>query len=117
MLDANHTDAGPESSLSLLEQALQNASATRMHKRSADFAEAYPTIEQYLARKVPQKAVLEQFNAIYGHTLHPPRFRKMLEDERARRHQAGETVSCGSCGRELSASVECSTESSKGDGE
>ena len=113
MLDVNHTDAVPESSLTLLEQALQNASATRKHKRDADFAEAYPTIEQYLARKVPQKTVLEQFNAIYGHTFHPPRFRKMLEDERARRQRAGDTVSCGSCGRELGASVEYATESSK----
>lgn len=117
MDDINQAGAELASPLSLLEQALQNASASHRHKRDADFAEAYPTIEQYLARKVSQKAVLEQFNVVYGHTIHPPRFRKMLEDERARRRQAGDMVSCGSCGRELSASVEYSTESSKGDDE
>lgn len=93
------------SRLMIFGQSLETAAVNGKHKKDADFAEAYPTIEQHLARKVPQKVVLEKFNAAYGHTFHPPGFRKMLEAERKRRAEAGDLVACTLCGQHLSAAI------------
>lgn len=90
-----------ESPLKILELALQEAAAGGKNKKQADFNEAYPLIEQHLAKKVPFKVVLEQFNAAYGHKVHPPRFRKMLMDERNRRSMTGEVMVCSACGQQL----------------
>ena len=81
--------------LSLQEEAVGK------HKKSADFEEAYPTLEQHLKRKVPLKVVLAKFNVAYGHGLHPPAFRKLLEAERKRRAESGNAVACRACGQSL----------------
>ncbi|WP_374499709.1 hypothetical protein [Pseudoxanthomonas sp.] len=93
--------AGAGSPLRKLELALQQEAAGGRNKKDADFREAYPLIERYLASKVSQKVCLERFNAAYGHKLHPPRFRKMLEEERERRVQGGEDAMCPACGQKL----------------
>ncbi len=101
-----YTEVDKEASrLMIFDQSLETAAVNGKHKKKADFAEAYPTMEQHLARKVPQKVVLEKFNAAYGHTLHPPGFRKMLEAERKYRAEAGDLVTCTLCGHQLSAVV------------
>jgi hypothetical protein len=91
------------SPLKKLEVALQQELAGGKSKKDADFKEAYPLIEQHLARKVSQKVLLDKFNAAYGHKLHPPRFRMMLEAERRRRAESGEHAMCATCGQKLHA--------------
>lgn len=91
------------SRLMIFGQSLEKAAVNGKHQKDADFAEAYPTMEQYLAGKVPQKLVLQKFNETYGYTLHPPGFRKMLDEERRRRKESGEVVACPTCGKHLDA--------------
>ena len=93
--------AGAGSPLKKLELALQQEVAGGKNKKDADFREAYPLIEQHLASKVSQKVLLGKFNAAYGHKLHPPRFRKMLEAERKRRSENGDDAMCSACGQQL----------------
>ena len=95
----SETVAGNPSPLKKLELALQKEQVGTKHKKETDIAEAFPTIEQHLVRKVPVKVALEMFNLAYGHKIHPPRFRKMLEDERKRRAGLGEVVACSVCGQ------------------
>ena len=94
-----------ESPLNILEAALQTALVNGKSKKEADFKEAYPLIEQNLAKKVPFKMVLELFNTAYGHKLHPPRFRKLLLDERQRRAVVGDELLCVTCGQAMGAKV------------
>jgi hypothetical protein len=81
--------------------ALKEEFVGSMDKIDTDFVEAYPIIEKHLACKVSQKTVLATFNSAYGHAIHPPRFRTMLEAERKRRSQNGEEVVCATCGQQL----------------
>lgn len=101
MSTLNDAIAGHHSPLKKLEMALQHEVLGSKHKKDADFSEAYPIIEQHLACKVSQKVVLTKFNAAYGHAIHPPRFRKMLDEERKRRAEAGDVATCTSCGQAL----------------
>lgn len=87
--------------LEIFELALQQAPIKSVNQKENDVREAYPAIVQSLARKVPQKVILEKFNEAYGYTLHPPRFRKLLEDERKRRADAGDVAVCKECGQQL----------------
>lgn len=112
----NEVMAGAASPLKKLELALQQEATGGRHKKVADFKEAYPLIEQHLARKVSQKALLDKFNAAYGHKVHPPRFRKMLEEERHRRSESGEDAICIACAQRLHTAPEAVTEDS-GDSE
>ena len=102
----NEIFADATSSLKKLELALQQEVAVGRNKKEADFKEAYPLIEQHLARKVSQKVLLDKFNAAYGHKLHPPRFRKMLEVERKRRSENDEDAMCAACGQKFHAAGE-----------
>ncbi|MGS1120363.1 hypothetical protein [Rhodanobacter sp. UC4436_H3] len=95
--------AGNTSPLEKLEQALQKKAVGGKQKKEADFAEAYPVMEQHLGRKVPVKVVMEMFGEAYGYVIHPPRFRQMLEAERKRRAEAGDWVTCAGCGQRLPA--------------
>ena len=100
------------SRLMIFGQSLETAAVNGKHKKDADFAEAYPTMEQHLARKVPQKVVLEKFNTAYGHTLHPPAFRKLLDEERKRREENGEVVACPACGQQLPSAIKVAEDGS-----
>lgn len=91
--------AGELSPLEILKQSLQAVATMGKKQKELDFAEAYPLIEEHLHRKVPIKDVIESFKAAYGHVLHPPRFRKMLDQERKRRAESGDLPGCGTCGR------------------
>lgn len=97
----NENVAGDKSPLDKMELALQQAAVGGENQKDAHFKEAYPLIEQHLAAKVSQKVVLDTFNAAYGYKLHPPRFRKMLLDERKRRAETGDVVICTACSRPL----------------
>ena len=101
----SETLGGSPSPLKKLELALQSELIGNKHKKESDMTEAFPVIEQHLVRKVPVKVALEMFNVAYGHKIHPPRFRKMLEDERKRRAELGDVVACSACGQELMAAI------------
>ena len=79
-------------------QAIQPSSRRRNNEA---FGEAYDEIEQRLAAKVPQKAILTAFNSAYGLKVSPAGFRQLLETERERRQLSGEMPLCRSCGRPL----------------
>lgn len=103
----NHQDetTGELSPFEILKQSLQAVASTSRKQKEVDFAEAYPLIEEHLHRKVPVKDVIESFKGAYGHALHPPRFRKMLDQERKRRAESGDLLGCGTCGRPYDPSV------------
>lgn len=103
--------------LKFLELALQEALANGKNKKEADFKEAYPLIEQNLAKKVPFKIVMETFNKAYGYTLHAPRFRKFLLDERKRRAEAGDELLCDSCGQAINQHENVTTQSNDVEGQ
>ncbi len=96
---------GNNSPLEKLEQALQKEAVGGKRKKEADFAEAYPVIEQHLARKVPVKVVIETVGNAYGYVIHAPLFRKMLEAERKRRGESGDLVNCAACGQQLPSAI------------
>jgi hypothetical protein len=79
-------------------QAIQPSSRRRNNEA---FGEAYVEIEQRLAAKVPQKAILAAFNKAYGLKVSPTGFRQLLDAERERRQLSGEMPLCRSCGRPL----------------
>lgn len=97
--------AGNTSSLKKLEQALQKEAVGGKQKKESDFAEAYTIIEQHLGRKVPVKVVIKMFGEAYGYVIHAPRFRQLLEAERKRRAEAGDSVICSGCGQQLPAAM------------
>ncbi len=98
--------AGDPTPLKKLALALQSELVTGKGKKEADFKEAYELLEQNLTLGVSQKVVLARFNAAYGHTIHPPRFRKMLEEERSRRAESGDVAMCSACGQHLESAVD-----------
>lgn len=87
--------------LSRLERELEATDSKKKHHEEGLFGEAYALIEQSLARNVPQKMIIEKFNAVYGLKLHPARFRQMLGEERSRRNQTGDLAKCKTCGHVL----------------
>lgn len=93
------------SRLMIFGQSLETAAVGGKHQKDADFAKAFQTIELHLTRKVPQKVILAKFNEAFGHTLYPPGFRKMLDEERKRRKESGEDVTCTLCGQQLPVAV------------
>ncbi|HEL3759486.1 TPA: hypothetical protein UMV36_003926 [Stenotrophomonas maltophilia] len=97
---------GDKAPLQKLEMLLEREAIGGKNKRAIDFAEAYPLIEQHLSNKVPQKTVLEKFNAAYGHTIYAPQFRKLLDAERKRRAEIGQVMACAACGNQLPSTME-----------
>ena len=97
-MSGNEPNDNAESPFNRLEIALKKAVTRGTGKRTSDFKEAYPLIEQHLARKVSHKLLLDTFNTAYGHKLYPASFRKMLEVERGLRSGNGDQAQCSACG-------------------
>jgi hypothetical protein len=72
--------------------------STRCRKDTL-FAAAYPGIIRAMARQVPQKDILAALRQC-GLSIHPSRFRSMLEAE-AQRHVNGDAITCAACGLPL----------------
>lgn len=87
--------------LERLENALNQVSSSGKSKLERDFKEAYPLLEQHLARKMRKKLLMEQFNTAYEHEITLIQFRKLLNAERERRKNEGQEVTCASCGNPL----------------
>ena len=97
----NEIVAGANPALEKLAIALQQEIAAGKNKKAIDFKEAYPLIEQHLTNNGSQKAACDKFNAAYGHKLHQPQFRKMLNAERMSREASGDGVRCIHCNTPL----------------
>lgn len=89
------------SPLAALEKALGEQSTKGKGKLEQDFRQAYPVLEQHIAKKMRKKILVDQFNAAYKHELNLIQFRKLLKEERARRHAEGDAARCQSCGHLL----------------
>ncbi|HDX0923189.1 TPA: hypothetical protein RNS88_003108 [Stenotrophomonas maltophilia] len=89
------------SPLAVLEKALSEQSTKGKGKLEQDFRQAYPILEQHIAKKMRKKILVEQFNAAYKHDLTLIQFRKLLKEERSRRHAEGDAARCQSCGHLL----------------
>lgn len=87
--------------LERLKNLLQDELCIGKSKKEMDFRDAYPILEEHLNNKISQRIVLEKFNAAYGHKLHPPGFRKLLNQERKRREETGDTLICRTCGQKV----------------
>ncbi len=89
------------SPLDALTHALGEQLSKGKNKLEQDFREAYPILEEHIARKMRKKVLVDQFNAAYKHELNLIQFRKLLNLERARRHADGDATRCQSCGQLL----------------
>ncbi|HEL7888373.1 hypothetical protein [Stenotrophomonas maltophilia] len=93
------------SSLAQLERALNQRLTSGKGKLECDFREAYPLLEQYIARKMRKKALMELFNTAYEHELTLVQFRKLLNAERERRAVSGDVMICTACERPLASAT------------
>jgi len=91
--------AGATTRLEKLELALNQELTGGKSKLEADFREAYPVLEQFLAQRMRKRAVMERFNAAYGYELVLAQFRKVLNAERSRRSESGDVLACSACNR------------------
>ncbi|NCT86548.1 hypothetical protein GXB84_04265 [Stenotrophomonas acidaminiphila] len=89
------------SPLDALTHALSEQSTKGKGRLEQDFRQAYPILEQHIAKKMRKKILVDQFNAAYKHELNLIQFRKLLKEERARRHADGDATRCQSCGQLL----------------
>lgn len=97
----NEIPMATSAALEKLKLALQSQVASGTARRTADFKEAYPLIEQHLAGGGSQRAACDQFNAAYGYKLHQPKFRNLLNAERKWRAERGDEAECDKCGSVL----------------
>lgn len=104
----------PTSPLNILASALGEQLNKGKSKLEQDFREAYPVLEQHIAKKMRKKILVDQFNAAYKHDLNLIQFRKLLKEERSRRHAEGDAARCQGCGHLLVVAEEqppgCTTE-------
>ncbi len=91
----------PTSPLDALKHALGEQLSKGKSKLEQDFREAYPILEEHIARKMRKRVLVDQFNAAYKHELNLIQFRKMLNLERMRRQADGDAARCQSCGQLL----------------
>ncbi|MBN5094955.1 hypothetical protein JY450_00885 [Stenotrophomonas maltophilia] len=89
------------SPLEALKHALDEQLSKGKSKLEQDFRQAYPILERHIAKKMRKKILVDQFNAAYKHELNLIQFRKLLNEERARRHAEGDAARCQSCGHLL----------------
>lgn len=94
------------SPLDALTHALSEQSTKGRGKLEQDFRQAYPILEQHIARKMRKKVLMDQFNAAFQHELNLIQFRKLLKEERARRQAEGDAARCSACHQLLRESVE-----------
>lgn len=88
-------------SLAKFKRGMEAALASAGHSIESKFAEAYDEVEFALANEIAQKIIIDNLNNAYDLRLHPKRFRELLQNERNRRHEAGDTATCKTCGQPL----------------
>lgn len=78
-------------------KALDGLQPAASQKKNAVFAKIYPGILRAIARKVPQKDILDMLKR-EGLKLNPIRYRAMLDAESKIRDSKGERICCDACG-------------------
>lgn len=90
---SNLSDSGLLDTLDALQPSVQR-------QKDALFASAYPGIIRAMARQVSQKDIMAALKQC-GLSIHPSRFRNMLEAEKQRRDVNGDVITCAACGLPL----------------
>jgi hypothetical protein len=80
--------------------ALDGLQPADSQKKNEMFAKIYPGIVRAIARKVPQKDILDMLKSA-GLKLNPVRYRMMLDAEQKSRDEKGERICCDKCGASL----------------
>lgn len=115
MSSSNNVSAETLSPLERLQTALTQASSSGKSRLEQDFRQAYPLLEQHIARKMRKKLLMEQFNLAFKHEVSLVQFRKLLSAERARRNAEDDALTCSACGRPLCPSVDSTTATTTGE--
>lgn len=86
-----------------LDRLLAKAKPTKRELTLQHFRDLYPRLESHLASGKLLKDVLAAFNEATQAKVCARTFKDMLDQERARRDDAGNSVCCVACGRPLAA--------------
>lgn len=86
-----------------LDRLLAKAKPTKRELTQQYFRDLYPKLEAHLANGKLLKDILAAFNELVQAKVCARTFNEMLEQERARRDSAGNSVCCVACGRPLQA--------------
>lgn len=78
-----------------------NASAVLMAHNHPSGSLQPSASDRAVTARLRKKILVDQFNAAYKHELNLIQFRKLLNEERARRHAEGDAARCQSCGHLL----------------
>ena len=98
---SNLSDSGLLDTLDALEPSAQR-------QKDVLFAVAYPGIIRAMARQVSHKDLMAALKQC-GLSIHPSRFRSMLEAEKQRRDVSGDAITCAACGLPLPVSPDSRT--------
>ncbi|HKR77114.1 MAG TPA: hypothetical protein VJR95_10630 [Rhodanobacter sp.] len=84
-----------------LDRLLAKAKPSKRELTQQYFRDLYPKLEAHLASGKLLKDVLAAFNELVQAKVCARTFNEMLEQERARRDQAGNPICCAACGRPM----------------
>ncbi len=84
-----------------LDRLLAKAKPTKRELTQQYFRDLYPKLEAHLASGKLLKDILAAFNELVQAKVCARTFNEMLEQERARRDDAGNAVCCVACGHPL----------------
>lgn len=85
-----------ETHLNELFKLLDALEPNEKKKKDDAFSDAYISIANAIARKVPQRAILKALEA-GGLKLHPARFKQRFIEESQKRNKNGERIHCQHC--------------------
>lgn len=92
-----------------LDRLLAKAKPTKRELTQQYFRDLYPKLEAHRASGKPLKDILAAFNELVQAKVCARTFNEMLEQERARRDDAGNPVCCVACGHRLQLSQQNNT--------
>ena len=99
------TTAGEEKAMLALQEKLDRMMAkgkpTKREEALKSFRYVYPRLESYFASGKPMKEVLTAFNEVTQSKMCARTFKELLDQERMRRDQDGNSICCESCGHVL----------------
>ena len=87
--------------LAKLDRLLAKAKPSKRELTQQHFRDLFPGLEAHLSKGAQLKDVLAAFNELAQAKVCARTFKEMLDQERACREQAGNSLCCGSCGRPL----------------
>lgn len=103
--DAIHASAVEDKAIQVLQDRLDRllakAKPTKRELTQQYFRDLYPKLEAHLASGKLLKDILAAFNELVQAKVCARTFNEMLEQERARRDEAGNPICCIACGHRL----------------